>query len=42
MVAVYTEKKIKLKRKAGWGIVSIINEPEENLYRISFQEASFS
>ena len=35
-VTVYTEKKIKRKRKAGGGIVSIITEPEDKMYRISF------
>jgi len=31
-----TEKKIKRKRKAGGDVVSIITEPEDKLYRISF------
>ena len=35
-VTVHTEKKIKRKRKAGGGVVSIITEPEDKLYRISF------
>jgi len=33
---VYTEKRIKRKRKAEVGVVSIITEPEDKLYRISF------
>ena len=35
-VTVHTEKKIKRKRKAGGGVVSIINETDDKLYRISF------
>jgi len=35
-VTLHTEKKIKRKRKAGGGIVSIITEPEDKMYRISF------
>jgi len=35
-VTVHTEKKIKCKRKAGGGIVSIITEPEDKMYSISF------
>ena len=35
-VTVHTEMKTKRKRKAGWGVVSIITEPEDKLYRISF------
>ena len=41
-VTKYTEKKIKLKWKMGWGIASIINETEDKLYRIIFQEAALS
>jgi len=35
-VSVHTEKKIKRKKKAGGGVVSVITEPEGKLYRISF------
>jgi len=35
-VTVHREKKINRKRKAGGGIVSIITEPEDKMYRISF------
>jgi len=35
-VTVHTEKKINWKRKAEEGVVSIITEPEDKLYRISF------
>ena len=35
-VTVHTEMKIKRKRKAEVGVVSIITEPEDKLYRISF------
>ena len=35
-VTVHTVKKIKSKRKAGGGVVSIIPEPKDKLYRISF------
>ena len=35
-VTVHTEKKLKRKRKAGGCVVSIITEPEDKLYRISF------
>ena len=35
-VTVHTEKKIKRKRKEGRGVVSIITEPEDKLYRINF------
>jgi len=35
-VIVHTENKIKRKKKAGGGDVSIITEPEDKLYRISF------
>ena len=35
-VTVHTEKKIKRKGKAGGGVVTIITEPEDKLYRISF------
>jgi len=34
-VNVHTEKKIKRKSKAG-GLVSIVTEPEDKIYRISF------
>jgi len=33
-VNVHTEKKIKRKRKGG--IISIVTEPEDKIYRISF------
>ena len=39
-VTVHTEKKNKRKRKAGGGVVSIIPEPEDKLYRIFFQETA--
>jgi len=35
-VTVHTEKTIKRKRNAGEGIVYIITEPEDKMYRISF------
>jgi len=35
-VTVHTEKKIKRKWKAGGGIISIITEPEDKMYRMSF------
>jgi len=35
-VTVHTEMKIKRKRKAGGGVVSIRTETEDKLYRISF------
>jgi len=35
-IIVHTEKKIKRKRKVGGGILSIITEPEDKIYRISF------
>jgi len=35
-VTVHTEKKIKRKGKAGGGIVSVITEPEDKIYRIMF------
>ena len=35
-VTVYSEHKIKRKRKRGGGIVSIVTEPEDKIYRISF------
>jgi len=35
-VTVHTENKINRKRKAGGGIISIITEPEDKLYRINF------
>jgi len=35
VVNVHTEKKIKRKRKVG-GLVSIVTEPEDKIYRISF------
>ena len=36
VVTVHTEHKIKRKRKGGGGIVSIVTEPEDKIYRISF------
>jgi len=33
-VTVNTEKKIKRKKKAGGGVVSIVTEPEDKLYEI--------
>ena len=37
VVTVYTEEKIKRKRKCGGGgVVPIITEPEDKIYRISF------
>ena len=37
VINVHTEKKIKRKRKvAGGGLVSIVTEPEDKIYRISF------
>ena len=36
MILGKTEKKMKRKRKAGWGVISIIHEPEFKLYRMSF------
>ena len=35
-MTVLTDRKIKRKRKGG-GIVSIVTEPEDNLYAISFK-----
>jgi len=35
-VNLHTEKKIKRKTKPGGGIVSLITEPEDNFYRISY------
>jgi len=35
VIYVYTEKKIERKRKVG-GLVSIVTEPEDKIYRISF------
>jgi len=35
VINVHTEKKIKRKRKVG-GLVSIVTEPEDKIYRISF------
>ena len=35
-VTVHTEKKIKRKKKPGGGVVAIVTEPEDKLYRISF------
>jgi len=35
-VTVHTKHKTKHKRKAGGGIVSIITEPGDKLYRITF------
>ena len=35
-VTAHTEKKVKRKRKARRGVVSIITVPEGKLYRISF------
>jgi len=32
----HTEKKIKGRKKAGGGVMSIVTEPEDKLYRISF------
>ena len=37
-VAVQTEKRIKRKRKAAGGIVSIRTDPEHKMYRISFSK----
>jgi len=36
VVTVHTEHKIKRKRKTGEGAVSIITEPEDKIYRVSF------
>jgi len=37
VISVHTEKKIKRKRKvAGGGLVSIVTEPEDKIYTISF------
>ena len=36
LVTVNKEKLIKRKKNAGGGVVSIITEPEDKLYRISF------
>jgi len=36
VVNVNTENKIKRKKKWGGGTVSIVTEPEDKLYRISF------
>ena len=35
-VTVHSDHKIKRKRKSGGGIVSIVTEPEDKIYRISF------
>jgi hypothetical protein len=35
-VIVHTEKKMKSKRTGGGGTVSIVTEPEDKMYRISF------
>ena len=35
-VTVHTEMNIKRKKKAGGGVVSIVTEPEDELYGISF------
>jgi hypothetical protein len=35
-VKVHSDHKIKRKRKSGGGIVSIVTEPEDKIYRISF------
>jgi hypothetical protein len=35
-LAVHSEHKNKRKRKSGEGIVSIVTEPEDKMYRISF------
>jgi len=34
VINVHTEKKIKRKRKVGGGLVSIVTEPEDKIYRI--------
>jgi hypothetical protein len=36
VVIVHTDKKIKRKRKGGGGGVSIVTEPDDKMYRISF------
>ena len=36
VVTVHMVHKIKRKRKSGQGIVSIITEPEDKIYRVSF------
>ena len=36
VINVHTEKKIKRKRKAAGGLVSIVTEPEDKIYSISF------
>ena len=36
ILKVHTEKKIKRKRKVRGGLVSIVTEPEDKIYRISF------
>jgi len=36
VVNIHTEKQFKRKRKGGDGHVSIVTEPEDNIYRISF------
>jgi len=35
-VTVHSDHKIKRKRKSGGGIVSIVTEPEDKIYRVSF------
>ena len=36
VVNVHTERKIKRKRMGGGGLVAIVTEPEDKIYRISF------
>ena len=36
VVNVNTERKIKSKRTGGGGLVAIVTEPEDKIYRISF------